>query len=407
MKSKLIYFGVIIFLFSFSIVSADDTEFAGRGETVWPIESEDIEMVAETVLVQPAEIGWDANCIFILKNTGESTEVQVGFPDVTDEGPGADLTEGTIKSFRCFVDGKEVQAEHKKGTQDSLNPELEYPFAYVWKMSFKKGQVRAIRNTYNFRGLYRSDGTIELNYILTTGALWKGKIKNALIVFDLGKHDPRFTYSIQPSGYVAKDHQVTWTFKDFEPEADIEIGLSPLVQEWFEQVDHYAKTDSIEVLKRMLFEADWLLERHIPKTVEEEFLLKYDQLIRKFEKYGNSSRYKALKALRTDQAEKATTQSYKFLEELKNRSTLSEEDKEFVDFFVDIVERTLENNELCISFYEILLANIERDISSLDTIQDLASREKEKNFLLWKQKGYIEEIKNLNQLIDESKGKKQ
>jgi hypothetical protein len=407
MKSKLIYFGILIFLLSVSIVLADDTEFAGEGETVWPIESGDIEMVAETVLVQPAEIGWDANCIFILKNTGESTEVQVGFPDVTDEGPGADLTEGTIKYFRCFVDSKEVQVEHKIGIQDSLNPTLKYPFAYVWKMTFNRGQVRAIRNTYNFRGVYRSDGTIELNYVLVTGALWKEKIGTADIIFDLGKINPHFAYSIKPAGYVIKNNQISWSFKDYEPEEDIEIGLSPLVQEWFEQADHYAKTDSVEVLKGMLDGADWLLERHIPETVKEEFLLKYDQLMRKFEKYGNSSRYRALKALRTDQAEEATKQSYKFLEELKNKSTLSEYDKEFVDFFVDIVERTLENNELCISFYEILLANIERDISSLDTIQDLASREKEKNFLLWKQKGYIEEIKNLNQLIDESKKRKQ
>jgi len=406
MKSKLIYSGILIFLFSFSIVSADDTEFAGRGETVWPIESEDIEMVAETVLVQPAEIGWDANCIFILKNTGESTEVQVGFPDVTNEGPGADLNEGTIKNFRCFVDGKEVQVEHKARINDSLNSRLTYPFAYVWRMSFKKGQVRAVRNTYNFGGLYISDGTIELTYILKTGALWKGKIKTALIVFDLGKPDPRFTYSIKPPGYMIKNHQISWTFRDFEPEEDIEIGLSPLVQEWFEQTVLYAQTDSVEVIKELLDGADWLLERHIPETVEEEFLLKYDQLIRKFEKYGNSSRYRSLKALRTDQAEEATKQSYKFLEELKNKSTLSEHDKEFVDFFVDIVERTLENNELCIGFYEILLAKVERDISSLDTIQDLASREKEKNFLLWRQKGYIEEIKNLNQFIEESKRRK-
>jgi hypothetical protein len=205
MKLKFIYVGAFLLLFFISTTSADDTEFAGEGETVWPIESKEIEMVAETVLVQPAEIGWDANCIFILKNTGESTEVQVGCPDVTDEGPGADLTEGTIKSFRCFVDGKEVQVEHKAGINDSLNSRLTYPFAYVWRMSFKKGQVRAVRNTYNFGGLYISDGTIELTYILKTGALWKGKIGVADIIFNLGKLDPRFTNSIKPPGYMIKN----------------------------------------------------------------------------------------------------------------------------------------------------------------------------------------------------------
>ncbi len=406
MKSKLIYFGVIIFLFSFSIVSADDTEFAGEGETVWPIESKEIEMVAETVLVKPGKVGWDANCIFILKNTGESTEVQVGFPDVTNEGPGADLTEGTIKSFRCFVDGKEVQVEHKAGIQDSLNSRITYPFAYIWRMSFKKGQVRAVRNTYNFGGLYRSDGTIELNYILTTGASWKGKIKSALIVFDLGKLDPRFTNSIRPPGYTIKDHQISWTFKDFEPEADIEIGLSPLVQEWFEEADRYAQTDSTEVLKRLLYGGDWLLERHIPQNVVKEFFQKYDQLIAQLEKFGvNASRYKALKAIRTDDTQEAVKESYNFLEELRKKAELSDDDLETMHIFTYQTECCLDNLEIRKGFYEILLINYEREISCLDTIQNHDTRSRTQSYLLKQRTYYKEEIENINKLINQQKEK--
>ena len=399
MKSKLIYFRVIIFLFSFSIVSADDTEFAGEGETVWPIESKEIEMVAETVMVKPGKTGWDADCIFILRNTGESTEVQVGFPDVTDEGPGADLTERTIKYFRCFVDGKEVQVEHKAGIQDSLNSRLNYPFAYIWKMSFKKGQVRAVRNTYNFGGLYRSDGTIELNYILTTGALWKGKIKSALIVFDLGKLDPRFTYSIKPPGYMIKNHQISWTFKDFEPEADIEIGLSPLVQDWFEETELYARTDSVEVLKRMLDEADWLLERHILKRVEGEFILKLNQLINRFEEYGNASRYRALKAMRTGKNEEANRYFQDFLEELRKKSVLSDDDVDTIHKLTRMQGCAFDDLEICRGFYEVLLKDVDRGISFLDTIPDPTSRGKY-DYLFKLHKDYSMEIERLNQLIN-------
>lgn len=102
-------------MFLFSIAFADDAEFAGEGETVWPIENKEIEMVAETVMVQQAEIGWDATCIFVLRNTGKKTKVQVGFPDMVNESRDLDMEKGTIRNFKCYVDGKEVRVEHKQG----------------------------------------------------------------------------------------------------------------------------------------------------------------------------------------------------------------------------------------------------------------------------------------------------
>jgi len=199
---KLIYFWIFLLsLLSLSTTRADDAEFAGEGETVWPIENKEIEMVAETVMVRPGKAGWYANCIFILRNTVEATEIQIGFPDMTDEGPGADTSKGTIQNFRCFVDGNEVAVEHKRGVQNPLNPDLKYHFAFIWRTFFERGQIRRLTNSYSFRGVGISDGSLELWYVLQTGSLWKGTIKNAFIEFDLGKYDPRLFYSIEPPGY--------------------------------------------------------------------------------------------------------------------------------------------------------------------------------------------------------------
>jgi hypothetical protein len=407
MKMKLIYFWIILFsLLSFFVIRADDAEFAGEGETVWPIENKEIEMVAETVMVRPAGRRWEAICTFILKNTGEATEIQVGFPDMTDEGPGADLTKGTIQDFKCYVDGEEVNTQHKTGIESPSKTGPYYPLAYVWEISFKKGQKRTVKNTYNFGGLYRSDGTTDLNYILTTGALWKGTIKSALIVFDLGKLDPRFTYSIRPTGYKIKDHQISWNFKDFEPETDIEIGLSTLVQDWFEKAETYKRTDSIEVLKSLLYNGDWLLERHIPRNVENEFFHKYENLIARLEKLGtNASRFKALKAIRTDDTRKAIKESYNFIEELRKKDKLSDDDLEILYIFSYQTVCCLDNLEIRKGLYEIFLMNYEREISCLDTIQDPNTKSKTESYLMKQHAYYKKEVENLDSLINQQKGK--
>ncbi|MCJ7459894.1 MAG: DUF4424 domain-containing protein [candidate division Zixibacteria bacterium] len=407
MKMKLIYFWIILFsLLSLSTTRADDAEFAGEGETVWPIENKEIEMVAETVMVRPAGRRWEVTCTFILRNTGEATEIQVGFPDLTDEGPGADTSRGTIQDFKCYVDGKEVNTQHKTGIESPRKTVPYYPLAYVWKVPFKKGQKRIVKNTYNFGGLYISDGTTELNYILTTGALWKGTIESALIVFDLGKLDPRFTYSIRPTGYKIKDHQISWNFKDFEPETDIEIGLSPLVQEWFEEAEIYNRTDSIEVLKSLLYNGDWLLERHIPRNVENEFFQKYENLIARLESLGvNASRFRALKAIRTEDAQTDVRESFNFIEELKKKDELSDDDEEILYIFSYQAHCCLDNLEIRKGLSEVFLIKYEREISCLDTIQDPNKRSKTGSYLMNQQAYYKKEIENLDSLINQQKGK--
>ena len=406
MKLHFLCFAVLILLLSSGITFADDTVFEGEGETVWPVENKEIEMVAETVMVRPAGRRWEANCTFVLRNTGNATEIQVGFPDLTDEGPGADLTKGTIQDFKCYVDGKEVNAQHKTGIESPRKTVPYYPLAYVWKVSFKKGQKRIVKNTYNFGRLYISDGTTELNYILTTGALWKGTIKSALIVFDLGKLDPRFTYSIRPNGYEIKDHQISWTFKDFEPETDIEISLSPLVQDWFEVAEIYKETDSIKVLKSLLYNGDWLLERHIPRNVENEFLLKYENLIARLESLGsNASRFKALRAIRTEDTQTAIRESFNFIKELREKDELSDDDEEILYIFAYQADCCLNDLEIRKGLDEIFLMNYEREISCLDIIQDPKTKSRTESYLLKQHAYYKKEIENLDSLISQQKGK--
>jgi hypothetical protein len=378
MKLKLIYC-VLFILFLFSpIASADDSEFSGEGETVWPVENKKIEMVAETIGIQPGENRWDAECIFVLRNTGQETEVQVGFPDQTGWEPGAELKSGTIRNFRCFVDGREVSVEHKKGIQNPLDPALQYPFAYVWKMHFKKGQKRIVKNTYTFGGLHIAGGDEVLTYVLKTGALWKDKIQEADIIFDLGLHDPGFATSIKPSGYLIEGHKLHWVFKDFEPKDDVEIRLGPLLQEWYKRVDKYGEIDSVEILKDLLDESQWLGERRYAHEQTKEFNKKTEILINQLAKFRDVSEYKEMLEER-NKAIRMAGPSSKCQFELKimmEKDDLSPDDQVRLLKCMDIVEG-VENYELTKTLAEFLLKDIQRKLLNPSVISDSLTRETE------------------------------
>lgn len=281
MKLYFLCFTTLIFLLAAGVSFADDAAFEGEGETVWPVESKDIEMVAETVMVQPGKAGWDANCVFILRNTGKAAEIQVGFPDITDEGPGADTSKGTIQNFRCFVDGKEVAVEHKTGVQNLLNPDLKYPFAFIWKMSFEGGQTRKLANTYSFKGVGISDGSVELIYMLRTGSLWKGTVGNAFIEFNLGRYNPELFYSIEPPGYTIERNKILWNLLDFEPKRNIIIFFNPYVEDWLMQAEGCLQSDSILALKQLLDESLLHWNFYIYPALNREFILKSERMIKR------------------------------------------------------------------------------------------------------------------------------
>lgn len=404
MKLKLIYSVLFFFFFCSSIASADDSEFGGEGETVWPVENKEIAMVAETIRVQPREEWWDVQCIFVLKNTGERKDVQVGFPDQTGWEPGAELKNGTIRNFRCFVDGKEVTVEHKKGIQNPLNPELQYPFAYVWKMYFKKGQKRIVKNTYTFGGLHIAGGDEVLTYVLKTGALWKDKIQEADIIFDLGQHDPGFATSIKPLGYRIEGHKLYWTFKDFEPKEDLEISLGPLLEEWYKRVVRYGASDSIEILKDLLDESQWLWERKYAR--DKGFNDKTNTLISQLSKFQDVTEYKEMLEERNKAIRMAGPSSKcQFeLNLMKGKDDLSPEDQVRLLRCMDIVE-SVENYELAKSLAEFLLKDVQRKLSNLSTVSDSSTREAESLKLEGLRSHLIEKTQGYDLQLQKSKKK--
>lgn len=219
-----------------NIVQADDSIVGTVGYGVVPLDNDQIEMISEVVEVWLHRSYAEVKATFTFHNTGEATEVLVGFPQGKGrEGRLGDSPE--LKDFKAYVDGVEVEVTFK----EQVEPEKDLDFAgwYTFKVAFAPGQTRVVRNTYRGAHTYVSDGTCFFNYVLRTGGLWKGPIGRADIIvhlqdgltwedFNLLPAGGEFYSVVQPSGYRLVEDKILWHFEDIEPtsgEFDITIGF--------------------------------------------------------------------------------------------------------------------------------------------------------------------------------------
>ena len=365
MRLKLICLLVLVLTLSlFSEILADDTVFEGEGETVWPVENKEIEMVAETVMVRPGQKGWDVDCIFVLRNTGEAAEVQVGFPDLPKRSPGDEYGQGTIENFRCFINEEPVQVEFKKSIQSPLDSSLKYPYAYIWTMSFKKRQTTRVTNSYSFKGMFSSNGLIWLRYVLKTGTLWKGKIKKAILEFDLGEIDPRFVTSIRPSGFVIRKNKIRWTFSDFEPKEDIEITYYLRVQNWAKQVNKFINSDSIKVLEHLLAEGLAYPETYSSPELKVDFNKKIQKLIKKVEPFADVELYKLLLSKSKGDKKDVRRRCEKYMKQFAQKQEFTFEEENALRHCTWISGDFLKDYSLAQSFLKIQLRLVDYKIDN-------------------------------------------
>lgn len=259
------------------------------GRTVAPVQSEDIAMIAETVLIVPAgqTDEWNplmrVECLFLLENTsGEPRTISVGFPfdakfgsaytamddkwliatleqsaEESDD-PWVAGSDGSalipdVLSFRAAVDGEPVPVSFRKLDRRAGEGFLWYPVMATWSMSFEPGQVRRLENSYVtgwdfFAGLDQASSS--LRYVMTSGAGWAGPIGRGLVRVIVPEGIPRQQYSDSlicywdvSSGASSRGDTLEWAFTALEPTSDVEI--SARYRYWTEGI--YYLTDMMDL----------------------------------------------------------------------------------------------------------------------------------------------------------------
>ncbi|BCW96896.1 MAG: copper amine oxidase N-terminal domain-containing protein [Fimbriimonadales bacterium] len=197
---------------------SNDTAVWGVGGVIEPMQSHpSVELRSHRVMVTLTPEYADVECTFVLHNTGKATSVLIGFPE-SGGGVDVDPTRG-FERFRSYVDGKRVKVRviNAEKQRDS------YWRWYVKRVSFRAGQTRVVRNTYRMPLGIVSMGERFFEYVLTTGASWKGAIGRSEIVVRLVGLDEAIEWQIRPTGYRRDRDRIVWRLSNYEPKEDLYI----------------------------------------------------------------------------------------------------------------------------------------------------------------------------------------
>lgn len=202
-----------------------------------------VQMESETVDIRVGKYLIDIDCKFNFKNTGPTTTVKVGFPDLPSNF-NTPLSEGFV-SFKSFINGDVVPTSIEKGELDG-----ETVFWHTQNIEFPANSNLSLREIYRMPSgaapIAEKHGRLFL-YLLKTGNTWLGKIEKATIRvtfndsvipgslkvihqkdFDAEKEHPNknvvlYKTSVAP---VVQKHTLLFHYIDFDPCGDDDLVLS-------------------------------------------------------------------------------------------------------------------------------------------------------------------------------------
>ncbi|NLW48798.1 MAG: DUF4424 family protein [Firmicutes bacterium] len=183
---------------------------------------------------------------YLFHNTGDKVVVKAGFPCIVlDEGYNSDKKNyREIDDYQIYVDGRRISAGFEKGSEvpwksvADYEDEVSEPILswFVSSVAFKKDETKTIKIIYKssyFGGEHGVSGTSNywadrFRYLLSTGATWKGPIKQGTVNIIAAAVNPN-EISITPTErFKQNGNNFTWSFTNLEPERkdDVEVSLN-------------------------------------------------------------------------------------------------------------------------------------------------------------------------------------
>ncbi|MBM4041468.1 MAG: hypothetical protein FJ290_23450 [Planctomycetes bacterium] len=251
-----------VFVVAWAVVAAslafcDDYESGWDGEGIYPVLSKEIRMARERVEIL---VGWPGDGRYESRNECHGwARVDAEFVLVNDtDYPVRTLVSfpgtGYERDFGRSVDGCPVGVETyttKDGTE----------IAYTSSLEFAARQVRTVRVSY-VGAFDAQGGTLcgSWRYVLKTGALWKGKIGEIVVVAHFPKDMPPWGYGpfdaralkLSPKGYKVSGQSVTWLLKNVEPTEDVSIEFDHVLSRKASRPLKYASREEAPRLQLQL-----------------------------------------------------------------------------------------------------------------------------------------------------------
>lgn len=174
-------------------------------------ENPHVRMVSEDVrAVVSGGLYASVRCTFVLRNEGPADSVWIGFPDADS----SDYHMASLENFRSWVDGAPVRCERTPGGSYDVRW---VPYWWTKRVWFPAGATRTIRDEYQVRASSsHSTGDAIFEYLLWTGASWKGAIGRATIRVRL-EDVPRNRIREVTPGVRREGREYRWNFLELEP----------------------------------------------------------------------------------------------------------------------------------------------------------------------------------------------
>jgi hypothetical protein len=241
---KFLFLLLITLLITNPIFSDSAPMQVAQGGTVRPFNSPDIVLRDELIDMQLFKNYCLVNVGYTFVNTGPEQTIIMGFPNFpTQEGDGV----LPIESFQAFENQQKLPTFRQ---QDSSNkPEGLRKNYECFRVSFKPGEIKKITNSYRqeYQDHYKASYH-TVNYILSTGSLWKGLIASVKVNVTLNGFPPpellgRIVYldkrqsygaissekwpgfEIKPGQWLINGNRYSTQFINIEPDFNVSISL--------------------------------------------------------------------------------------------------------------------------------------------------------------------------------------
>lgn len=222
-------------LFAITPARADDGGIANVGGAVRLLQDQgNVRMVSEKVVAVVNRDSAIVDCIFVLKNEGPADSVWIGFPDESS-GPDESVADGEFPGpmppFRSWVDGVEVactpmpDADFEKYANDDR-------FWWTKRVYFPAGATRTVRDRYVGGIGFEVTGRRWFEYILWSGASWKGPIGSGEIEVRLKGIRPNWIMRTSPPAR-RRGNSLFWSFRDLEPVRGMDADAGYIRVEWW------------------------------------------------------------------------------------------------------------------------------------------------------------------------------
>ena len=186
-----------------------------------------IEMSAGCLHVWVSAESTRVECVYVLRNSGDSTRVRMPFPATLIELDGVPRI-GMFSSIESFVDGTPVNP-HTEPAPDDQRPAGRIR-CYLEPVSFAAHQTRVVRDVYS------GDGPLELSmhrmygYELFTGRVWSGPVGpfDVVLTLDLLRPDDEVVRTL-PAATSHRGREWRWHFDGVVPG----MGKVPSIEVWW------------------------------------------------------------------------------------------------------------------------------------------------------------------------------